>query len=147
MKKSISEKFVRRAIRDWLFRNGWGYQYKEKETHEKGVDIQVRDNITPYHSRYFFIETKGESSSKSSKSVSEVSFVYSLGQIVTRMKVVDAKHAYNYGLGLPDSTAKIAIRRIPWQFSKKVCLYVFSVDKAGKVKKYSWQDLKKIQEK
>jgi hypothetical protein len=142
--KIINEKFVRRAIRDWLFRNGWGYQYKEKETHEQGVDIQVRDN-TPHHSRYFFIETKGESNSKSAKSVSEVSFVYSLGQIITRMKVVDARHAYNYGLGLPDSSAKIAVKRIPWQFAKKVCLYVFSVDRSGKVKQYSWQDLKKIQ--
>jgi len=72
MKNVITEKFVRRAVRDWLFRNGWGYQYKEKETHEQGVDIQVRDNVTPYHSRYFFIETKGESNSKSAKSVSEV---------------------------------------------------------------------------
>jgi hypothetical protein len=144
-KKIIDERFVRRAIRDWLFRNGWGFQYKEKETHEQGVDIQVRDNITPHHSRYFFIETKGESKSKSARQVSEVAFVYSLGQIVTRMKVVDARHAYNYGLGLPEQSANIAIRRIPWQFARKVCLYVFSVNKSGKVKLYSWQDLRKIQ--
>jgi hypothetical protein len=144
-KKIIDEKFVRRSIRDWLFRNGWGFQYKEKETREHGVDIQVRDNTSPHHSRYFFIETKGESRIKSARSVSENAFVYSLGQIVTRMKVVDARHAYNYGLGLPESSANIAIRRIPWQFARKVCLYVFSVNSTGKVKLYSWQDLKKIQ--
>lgn len=40
MKKLISEKFARRAIRDWLFRNGWGRNYIEKETHEQGVDIK-----------------------------------------------------------------------------------------------------------
>jgi len=61
------------------------------------------------------------------------------------MKVVDARHAYNYGLGLPEASANIAIRRIPWQFARKVCLYVFSVNKSGKVKLYSWQDLRKIQ--
>lgn len=142
MKKPISEKFVRRAIRDWLFRNGWGKNYKEKETHEKGVDIKVQNNKCP---RYFFIETKGESRSKSARQVSEVAFVYSLGQIVTRMKVVDARYAYNYGLGLPESSAKIAIRRIPWQVARKLILYIFSVNRSGKVKKYSWQDLKKIQ--
>jgi len=64
MKKFISEKFVRRAIRDWLFRNGWGLNYIEKETHEQGVDIKVRNSR---YSRYFFIETKGESSSKSAR--------------------------------------------------------------------------------
>jgi hypothetical protein len=90
-------------------------------------------------------EIKGESRIKSARSVSENAFVYSLGQIVTRMKVVDARHAYNYGLGLPESSANIAIRRIPWQFARKVCLYVFSVNSTGKVKLYSWQDLKKIQ--
>lgn len=141
----LSELKVRRAIRDWLFANGWAYRYKERETREKGVDIQVQDSVTPHHSRYFFIETKGESKAKSARQVSEVSFIYSLGQIVTRMKVVDARHAYNYGLGLPESSAKIAIRRIPWQFANKVCLYIFSVDREGKVKKYTWKDLKKVQ--
>ena len=142
MTKVLSEKDVRRATRDWLFRNGWGKNYKEKETHEKGVDIQVQNNKC---SRRFFIETKGESKSKSARQVSEVSFVYSLGQIITRMKVVDARYAYNYGLALPESSAKIAIRRIPWQVARKLVLYVFAVNRKKKVKKYSWQDLKKAQ--
>jgi len=146
MKKIITEKFVRRAIRDWLFRNGWGYQYKEKETHEQGVDIQVRDNITPYHSRYFFIETKGESLAKSAKSITETSFIFVLGQIITRMKVI-AKNAYLYGIGLPESSAKIAIRRVPWKVAEHLCFYIFSVSSTGKVKRYSPQDLKKIQTK
>lgn len=140
--KIISEKFVRRAIRDWLFRNGWGRNYIEKETHEQGVDIKVCHNK---YSRYFFIETKGESSAKSAKSQKETAFVYSLGQIITRMKVGSAR--YYYGLGLPVSSAVIAIRRIPWQVGKKLLLYIFSVDSAGKVKRYAWQDLRIIQKK
>jgi hypothetical protein len=49
-----------------------------------------------------------------------------------------------YALGLPESSAKIAIRRIPWQVAKKLLLYVFSVDRNGKVKQYSWQDFKRV---
>lgn len=52
---------------------------------------------------------------------------------------------YYYGLGLPESSAKIAIRRLPWQVAKKLLLYIFSVSRDGKVKQYSWQDLKKFQ--
>lgn len=141
MKKPLSEKFVRRTIRDWLFRNGWGRNYKEKETHEQGVDIQVRHNK---YARYFFIETKGESSARSARSQRETSFVYCLGQIITRMKTSARNY---YGLGLPESSARIAVRRIPWKVARKVCLYVFSVNRGGKVKKYSWQELKKIQKK
>jgi hypothetical protein len=142
MKKLISEKFVRRAVRDWLFRNGWGRNYIEKETHEQGVDIKVCHNK---YSRYFFIETKGESSAKSANSQRETAFVYSLGQIITRIKVGNAR--YYYALGLPTSSAAIAIRRIPWQVARKLLLFVFSVDSVGKVKRYAWQDLKTVQAK
>ena len=140
MGKIITERFVRRSVITFLDRKGWDRGLQEKETAERGIDIKVRHNK---YARYFFIETKGESSSKSAKSVSEVAFVYSLGQIVTRMKVGSAR--YYYGLGLPDSSAKIAIRRIPWQVAKKLLLYVFSVSKSGKVKQHSWRDLKKTQ--
>lgn len=140
MGKIITERFVRRSIITFLARKGWNRGLREKERAEHGVDIKVRHNK---YARYFFIETKGQSSSKSAKSVSEVAFVYSLGQIITRMKVGNAR--YYYGLGLPDSSAKIAIRRIPWQVAKKLLLYVFSVNKAGKIKQYNWQSLKKSQ--
>ncbi len=140
MQKSISEKFVRRAIIKYLERKGWARNLREKERSEQGVDIRVRHNK---YSRYFLIETKGESSAKSAKSMQETNFVYSLGQIITRMKAGKAR--YYYGLGLPESSAKIAVRRLPWQVAKKLLLYIFSVDKTGKVKQYSWQDLKKVQ--
>ena len=136
----MTERFVRRAIINYLARKGWDRGLREKETAEHGVDIKVRHNK---YSRYFFIETKGESTSKSAKSVREVAFVYSLGQIVTRMKAVEAR--YYYGVGLPEVVARIAVRRIPWQVAKKLLLYIFSVNHSGKVKQYSWQEIKKLQ--
>jgi len=136
----MNERFVRRAIINYLARKGWDRGLREKETAEHGVDINIRHNK---YSRYFFIETKGESTSKSAKSVRETAFVYSLGQIITRMKTGAAR--YYYGIGLPETVARIAIRRIPWQVAKKLLLYVFSVDAQGKVKQYSWQYLKNIQ--
>lgn len=141
MSKLLSERNVRRAIRDYLSRNGWDRSCREKETHEPGVDLKVRHND---YSRYFLIETKGESTAKSARSMSETAFVYSLGQIVTRMNVGKAR--YYYGLGLPQSSARIAIRRIPWQVAKKLLLHVFSVDSGEKVKMYSWKEMKTCQQ-
>lgn len=136
MQKLLSEKFVKRSIIKWLFRNGWGRNLEVGELRDKGVDIKVRHND---YARYFLIETKGQGNRSQ---MDENNFVYSLGQIITRMKVGKAR--YYYGLGLPESSAKIAIRRIPWQVAKKLLLFILSVDKAGKVKQYNWQDLKGI---
>lgn len=133
----MSEKFVKQAIIKWLFRNGWGRNLEAGELRDRGVDIKVRNNK---FSRYFLIETKGEGKIRQAD---EVAFVYSLGQIVTRMKVGAAR--YYYGLGLPESSARIAIRRLPWQVAKKLLLYVFAVNKNSKVKQYSWRELKKLQ--
>ena len=126
MKKPLSEKFVKQAVIKWLFRNGWGRNLEVGELRDRGVDIKVRNNK---FARYFLIEAKGEGKIRQ---VDEVAFVYSLGQIITRMKVGAAR--YYYGLGLPESSAKIAIRRLPWQVAKKLLLYIFAVNKSGKVK-------------
>jgi hypothetical protein len=137
MKKLISEKFVKKSIIRWLFRNGWGTNLEVGELRDKGVDVRVRNNK---FCRYFMIETKGESRIRQGQ---EVAFIYSLGQIITRMKVGAAR--YYYGLGLPETSARIALRRLPWQVAKKLLLYIFSVDKKGKVKQYSWKELKVVQ--
>ena len=142
--KRISEEFVERSIIKYLSQNEWGTNLQFGGLREKGVDIKVRHNR---YSRYFLIECKGEGKSKNSKSNNshkEVAFVYSLGQIVTRMKTGGSTRYY-FGLGLPEDSAKIALRRLPWQVAKKLLLYVFSVDAKGKVKKYDWQRLKKHQ--
>jgi hypothetical protein len=107
--------------------------------HERGVDIKAKHH---QYSRYFLVEAKGQGKIRQAD---EVAFVYSLGQIITRMKTSKTTRYY-FGLGLPDVSAKIALRRLPWQVAKKLLLYVFSVDQSGNVSQYSWQDLKKVQE-
>lgn len=144
MRKPINEKFVKQAIIKWLFRNKWGQNLEVGELRDKGVDIRVRHNN---YSRYFLIEVKGEGSvrSNSHKSQNENHFVYGLGQLVTRMQT--NKSRYYYGLGLPVSSARLAVQRLPWQVAKKLLLYVFSVDANAKVTRHGWQDLKKVQSK
>lgn len=137
MQKTLSEKIVKQAIIKWLFRNGWGRNLEVGELRDKGVDVKVRHNN---YARYFLIECKGEGESRGS---AEVAFVYSLGQIISRMKTT-GETRYYYGLGLPETVAKIALRRLPWQIAKKLLLYVFSVDKNGKVKQYSWKEIKNL---
>ena len=136
MRKPLSEEFVKRAIIRWLSRRGWGY-FDFDELHSHGVDVKARKG-----GRVIFIETKGESKKSSGN---EVKFIYGLGQIVTRMRVVDAPRAFNYALGAPTAVAKIALRRIPWKFAKKLCVWVLAVSSDGQVKKYSWKDLKEKQ--
>lgn len=131
----ISEEFVKRSIIKWLSQNEWGTNLEFGGLQDKGVDIKVRHNR---YSRYFLIEAKGEGKIRQAD---EVAFVYSLGQIITRMKSGGSTRNY-YALGLPEVSAKIALRRIPWQVAKKLLLYIFSVDKKGKVTQYSWQDIK-----
>ncbi len=97
MEKVINEKFVKQAVIKWLFRNGWGRNLEIGETRDRGVDIKVRHNK---YSRYFLIETKGQGKIRQAD---EVAFVYSLGQIITRMKTSDSTRYY-YGLGLPLSS-------------------------------------------
>jgi len=138
MQKPLTEKFVKQSIVKWLFRNGWGRNLKVGELRDQGVDIRVKNNKV---SRFFLIETKGEGKTRQ---VNESAFVHSLGQIITRMKTGGTTRYY-YGLGLPELSAKIAIRRIHWQVAKKLLLYIFSVSRDGKVKQYAWQDLKKFQ--
>ncbi len=141
--RSLTERDVQVSILKYLYKDGWGTRPHIKHTNEKGVDIVVQNDAVPQ--RRFFIETKGESSTKSKYSMHETNFVYALGQLMTRMKVVDARYTYNYGLGLPERSAKIALRRIPWQLSQKLCIYIFSVDRNKNVTKHSCADMRKAQ--
>lgn len=142
--KEISEKFVEAQILKHLAKKGWDYNVKTKGLHEHGCDIVVTDSQNKNKARRFYIECKGKSYAKSAKSVNETIWLYSLGQIISRMSVI-AKHAYKYGLGLPEVSARKALRRIPWQAARHLCLYIFSVDDDGKVKEYSPKDFKRLQ--
>lgn len=129
----ISEDFVKNSIIKWLSCNGWGF-FKFDKLHTHGVDLRAR---AVKYSRYFYIETKGQGKLRQSN---EVAFIYSLGQIITRMK--DSKSTINYyGLGLPEKSATIALRRLPWQVAKKLNLRILSVDEQGEVTQYTWKDL------
>lgn len=139
----LTEKFVRRAIINWLSRHGYGRNLREKHTDEHGVDIKVRHND---YARYFLVEVKGGAVSgrvvKNPHSQREVLFVMALGQIVTRM---GTEARYNYGIGLPEPYRSKAIKRIPWQFCRKNNLCIFLVNKTGKVTHLTWKELKKFQ--
>lgn len=133
--KILSEDFFKNSIIKYLSSNGWGY-FKFGELHAQGVDIKAK---SVKYGRYFFIETKGVGKIPQ---VNENNFVYSLGQIITRIKDNGSTINY-YALGLPVLSAKIALRRLPWQIAKKLHLYIFSVDYDGTVLQYSWKDLQK----
>jgi len=142
MKKIITEKFVIEKIKKHLAPQ-WQV-VSEKDLHEKGCDLVLRDVFNKNEARRFLIECKGKSYAKHARAVNETVWLYALGQLITRMKVI-ALYAYKYGLGLPEISAQKALRRIPWQAAKYLCLYIFSVDDRGKVKEYSPKDFKKFQ--
>lgn len=143
MKKSernpLDEEFVKHSIVKYLSGKGWGH-FEYGTLHVHGVDIRARKIG---YGRYLSVETKGNSLLRQSD---EVAFVYSLGQIATRMKDSGSTRNY-YGLGLPDSAANIALRRLPWQVAKKLLLSVYSVNRAGEVEEFSWKELRKSQTK
>lgn len=135
--KIISEEFVKRSVIRHLANLGWSKNIQYDDLHVRGVDIKVTNSK---YSRTFFIEAKGASSYNAGF---EVAFIYSLGQIITRMKSLKAR--YYYGIALPKRSADIAIRRIPYAFAVGACLHVFSVDDNGKVIWYKPADIKKYQ--
>lgn len=130
--KRLGEEFVKHAIIKWLSSNGWGH-FQYGQLHEKGADIIARHSR---YNRYFVIEAKGEGENVAS---ADNAFINSLGQIITRM---NTKAQYYYGIGLPHTAAKIALRRLPWQVAQKLKLHVLSVAPDGKVTDFTWKDLK-----
>lgn len=142
MKKIIDEPLVTKAVKDFLSPK-WGIVL-ERDLHEKGCDLVLKDLKNKHQACRFLIECKGKSYAKSARSVNETIWLYALGQIITRMSVI-ARHAYKYGLGLPEVSAQKALKRIPWQAARHLCLHIFSVDDNGKVTKYLPSDFKKIQ--
>ena len=138
----LTEKFVREKIIDWLSRKGYSRRLQIKGESEHGIDIKVRHNRYP---RYYIVEVKGDPDPKKVKHLGsrrEVSFIYVLGQIVSRMGY---KAKYLYAIGLPESYSNKVFRRLPWQLCKKLRLNALLVNKSGKVKCISWKELKDYQ--
>lgn len=142
MKNRMTEQIIEAAIVRHLAKKGWDHNIKIKGLHERGCDIVVTDSRNKNMARRFYIEVKGKSYSKWARAVNETTWLYALGQLVSRMRVI-ARHAYKYGLGLPEVSAKIALRRIPWQVARHLCLYIFSVADNGAVTEYSPKDFKR----
>jgi hypothetical protein len=138
----MSETFISKSMRDWLYQNGWGYRFLEPELHQHGVDIRVQNDQSP-HTRYFYIEAKGASSARYANSVDDGSVVAVIGQIVSRMKSFSPNR---YGIALPESCKKRIVARLHWRVAKRLLLSVFLVDKKGIVTHYSWKDLRKLRD-
>ena len=137
-RKIISENFVKNAISVWLSNNNW--KIKDIKTlHEKGVDIIAEHSKS---SERFLIEVKGHGKRKQAASDSN-SFVFALGQIIIRRK---PGAGYYYGIGLPHTSAKTAVRRLSWKIAKELKLFIFAVDSDKNVVQYDWKYLKKEQE-
>jgi len=126
--KTISEHKVIEAVLEWAYKSGWGLRPHIKHGHNSGVDMELTNEKTRHK---YLIEAKGGSHH-------EVNFVYSLGQIITRMNRIPK--GVNYGLALPTKSAEIARRRIPKGFATRNKLTIFSVSNDGRVRRYTPKD-------
>jgi len=128
MEKTISEDKVIDAVLKWAYKNQYGMKPKIKHGHKHGVDLELNHEKTRHK---YFIECKGGSHH-------EVNFVFSLGQIITRMKRVPK--GVNYGIALPTKSAEIARKRIPKNFATRNKLTIFSVSNTAKVIRFVPKD-------
>ncbi|OGD63064.1 hypothetical protein A3A71_03690 [Candidatus Berkelbacteria bacterium RIFCSPLOWO2_01_FULL_50_28] len=129
----MTETEVQKCVVAYLAAKGWSRNIKTKGLNEHGCDIVLRHSK---YARYFFIECKGEprESTKSKSSSREVSFIYSLGQIITRIQ--NPKAGYYYGLALPELIANLALRRVSSYVRKHLKLHIFSIANNGVVTEY-----------
>lgn len=141
----ITEPYIVNRVIDYLIHKPRGNWHEDKvkacALHEKGVDIKLVGGKR--NSERFLIECKGKSYAKSANSVNENAWVYSLGQIVTRMntsrvcKNGDINRAYKYGLGLYWKSARKALKRIPKEIAKVLNFHIFSCYEDGTIVKFT----------
>ncbi len=146
----LTEEFVQSAVIKYLADNGWSQSLHRAKLCEQGVDIKVRNNN---YGRYWLIEAKGDPSKKvkSPAGSRSSSFNSAMGQIITRMhsnrseRYRDCYHGYKYGLAFSTYFRDVVLRKIPFNVLRRLCLYLFFVDKDKNVEKIDWRKLKKIQ--
>lgn len=155
--EKLTEEVVVNKIIEFMINKPNGNWHEEKvkknDLHEHGVDIKLVGG--KQNSEYFFIECKGKSYAKSANSINKEGWLNALGQIVTRMntkrltkskedgKISGINHAYKYGLGLYWESAQVALRRIPKEVAKILCLHIFSVNDDGEVVFFTPKDFEK----
>jgi len=120
----ISEDKVIDAVLSWAYKNSYGLKPKIKHGNKHGVDLELNHERTRHK---YYIECKGGPHH-------EVNFVFSLGQIITRMNRKPL--GVNYGIALPVKAAEIARRRIPRNFASRNKLTIFSVSNSGVVRRF-----------
>ena len=147
--QKITETFVVEKIKEFLINKQNGNWHEEKSRisnlHEHGADIVMTGGSK--NGERFIIECKGKSYSKSANSVNKEGWLNALGQIITRMNTSrtiksgvrkgEPNRAYKYGLGLCETAAKVALRRIPKEIAKTLNLYIFSCDDEGKIEMFT----------
>lgn len=127
---TIKEEKVMEAVLNWAYKNHYGLKPKIKHGHKHGVDLELNHEKTKHK---YYIECKGGGHH-------EVNFVYSLGQIITRMNRKPL--GVNYGIALPTKSADIAKKRIPYKFAVRNKLSIFSVSNTGKIKRFTPSEFK-----
>ncbi|MEA2097530.1 MAG: hypothetical protein U9P70_00400 [Patescibacteria group bacterium] len=145
----LTENFIQDAVIKYLANNGWSKCLNSAELWEQGVDIKVRNNN---YGRYWLIEVKGDPKIKVKNPAGSrsSSFNSAMGQIITRMhsnrseKYRDCYHGYKYGLAFSVYFRDMIIRKVPFNVLRRLCLYIFFVDKNKKVEEINWRRLKKM---
>lgn len=147
--QKITETLVVEKIKEFLLNKQNGNWHEEKamisNLHEHGADI-VMTGVNKNGER-FIIECKGKSYSKSANSANKEGWLNALGQIITRMNTSrtiksgtrkgEPNKAYKYGLGLCETAAKVALRRIPKEIAKTLNPYIFSCNDEGKIEMFT----------
>lgn len=137
------ESFIQKAVVKHLGANNYS-KGTTKELWEHDVDIKMRNAS---YSRYWLIEVKGGSNAANKRSVETNSFVFGLGQIITRIQSStdpQAKTGSNkYGVAYPYYFKKYLERkRLHWNLCKNLNLYIFLVKESGEVEEYNWKRIK-----
>lgn len=81
---------------------------------QHGVDLQVKLANEKGNGNNYFIEAKGNKKSDGSimRSSSNTNFRWAISQIILRIKVDSTKYNYIYGIAIPNSEIKSAIKLI-----------------------------------
>jgi hypothetical protein len=137
--RPIPESKVKGAVVSWLADHDWSVR-AVAELRGHGVDIEAVK-----HDHVFEIEAKGDppSDAVNPKPNRENRFVYSLGQLVTR---VTRMRAARYGLAFPDSYES-KLSRIPPAAARRLKLTVFLVSERGNVRVFTTRDFERLERK
>lgn len=147
--QKLMESFIVERVKDFLIHKQNGNWHEEKtkisKLHKHGADIIMTGGSK--NGERFIIECKGKSYAKSARIVNKESWLVALGQIITRMntsRVIksgtrkgEPNRSYKYGLGLCETSAKVALRRIPKEIAKILNLYIFSCSDDGKIEMFT----------